>query len=263
MKTYIFKLLVSFFVLTAGINSAIASTYVSLSPVFTEIIYAINAQDNLKGVSSLCNYPPEAKQKPVAGGTYYVNSEIMIQLKPDYIFALDSAKPKLKELYLTSAKPVYFDFSDIDDIYSAIEKIGEITEKEENAQRLINDIKSKINNNKTSNPKKILFLLQTNPEITIGKGSFITDIIKKSGHSSVSENIKYAYPELSLEYLITKQPDIIISAFPSDTSHIKKLFPKTKIIYLTQEELDIIMRPGPRVYEAVKIFAQIGAKSKI
>lgn len=240
-----------------SINSALASTYASLSPVFTEIIYALDAQDNLLGVSSVCNYPKDAKQKPVIGDTYYVNTEMLVKLKPDYLFAMNSAKPKLGELSLTKTKPVYFDFENIEDIYAAIEKIGVLTEREENAKELIKNIKSKIELNKTSNPKRILFLVQTNPEITVGKESFITDIIKKSGHISVTDEVQFSYPEITLEYALKQKPEVIIMAFPSDESSLKKLFPNVKILNLKEPQLDVIMRPGPRVYEAVKIISEL------
>ncbi len=239
-----------------------ASTWASLSPVFTEIVYALDAQNNLVGVSSVCNYPKEARQKPIIGDTYYVNAEVLVKLKPDYLFATESNKPKLGELYLTKTKPIYFDFFNINDIYKSVEKIGEITQRQDNAEILIKDIKNKIEKYKTSNPKRILFLVQTNPEITIGKDSFITDIIKKSGHKSITENIKFSYPEISMEYALKNNPDVIIMAFPSDVSNLKKLFPDTKILYLNQEQLDIIMRPGPRVYEAVKIMSELNISEK-
>ena len=255
MKIFIFKLLISIFVIFTFICEVQASTYVSLSPVFTEIIYALNAQDNLLGVSSVCDYPKEAKTKPIIGDTYFVNSEMIVKLKPDYLFALDSAKPKLGELFFTNTKPVYFDFKNTEDIYSAIRKIAKLTDK--NPNNLIKDIKEKIKENKAETPKHILYVVQTKPLITIGKESFITDIIKQSGNISVTSDINYYYPEVNVEYLMKKNPDIIIICFPSDTSQIKKLFPNTKIVYLNNYQRDIIMRPGPRIYEAVKLFGSL------
>ncbi len=49
--------------------------------------------------------------------------------------------------------------------------------------------------------------------ITIGSKSFITDVIKKSGHVSVTEELKYHYPDVSKEYLIRTNPDVIFASF--------------------------------------------------
>lgn len=261
MKTSIFKYLISFFIILTG-SISIASTYVSLSPVPTEIIYALGAEDNLMAVSTTCNFPLKAKEKPIIGDTYFVNTELLVKIKPDYIFAMTSAKPKLGELYLTKTKPIYFEFTNIEDIYNAIELIAKITDKEQKAKTLISEIKTKIEQNKTKNPKRILYIVQTNPLITIGNKSFITDIIKKSGHISVTEEIDYYYPNITLEYAMKTKPDIVIISFPDDMEKIKKLFPASQFFYLNDEQRDIINRSGPRVYEAVKLFADLSFNSK-
>ena len=260
-KISIFKYLISFILIIGGASS-IASTYVSLSPVTTEIIYALGADDNLLGVSTTCNYPEQTKDKPIIGDTYYVNMEIMAKLKPDYLFSMSSAKPMLGQLSLMNTKPVYFEFTKIEEIYSAINKIAELTGKEENAPKLISNIKNKVAQYKTNEPKKILYIVQTNPLITIGNKSFITDIIKKAGHTSVTSDIEHYYPNITLEYALKSKPDVIIVCFPDNMAKIKKIFPNTPILYLTQQEQDIINRSGPRVYEAIKLFSDLNFSDK-
>lgn len=255
IKTSIFKLTISIFLLFLP---CAASSYVSLSPVLTEIIYSIGAQDNLLGISSMCNYPIETKEKSIIGDTYFVNMEKLIQLKPDYLFALKSNKPLLGQVYQTGTKPIYFDFSNMDDIFYAIDNVGKLTNKEENAKNLINEIKNKIEKNKTKNPKKILCVIQFNPLIVIGNKSYISDVIKKSGHINLTSDINYAYPNITLEYAIKTNPDVIVVChYDKEDEIIKKFFPKAKIVYLTKEQQDIINRPGPRVYKAVEIFSKL------
>ena len=254
-------IIICFIQFLSGVSS-FASTYVSLSPVPTEIIYALGADDNLLGVSTTCNYPEQTKEKQIIGDTYYVNLEIMAKLKPDYLFSMSSAKPMLGQLALMNTKPVYFEFTKIAEIYDAINKIAELTGTEENAPKLISDIKNKVAQYKTNEPKKILYIVQTNPLITIGNKSFITDIIEKSGHTSVTSDIEHYYPNITLEYALKSNPDVIIVCFPDDMSKIKRIFSNTPILYLTQDEQDIINRSGPRVYEAVKLFSDLKFSDK-
>ena len=86
---------------------------------------------------------------------------------------------------------------------------------------------------------------------------FITDIINKSGHKSVTDDIEHYYPNITLEYIIKTKPDLILVCFESDMSKIQKLLPEVPIIFLTKQEQDIINRSGPRVYEAIKMFADL------
>ena len=252
MKISMFKFLIS---LSLLLLPCYASSYVSISPVLTEIIYSLSAQDNLLGISSVCNYPEETKKKPIIGDTYFINMEKIIKLKPDYIFSMESNKPMLAPIYQTKTKPIYFEFKSIEDIYLGIEKIAKLTSKENEAKKLINDIKNKIEKNRTKKPKKILYIVQFNPLITIGNKSYINDVIKKSGHINVTSDINFSYPNITLEYTLKSNPDVVILCYNDGIDKIKKLFPKAKIIQLTKEEQDIINRPGPRVFEAIKLFS--------
>ena len=256
IKTSIYKFLISFFLFFCS-HSVYAQTFASLSPVPTEIIYALGAQDKLLGVSSACDYPQEVQNKPIIGDTYFVNMESIIKLKPDYLLSMQSAKPMLGELSLTKTKPIYFEFQSIEDIYSAIFKIAELTNKNKQAELLVRNIKSNVSKFKTKKPKKILYLVQIEPLITIGKQSFVTDIIQKSGHESITADINHYYPSISLEYAIKSHPDVVVICYGKETGQMRELFPKAKFVYLNKKQQDVINRPGPRVWEAVKFFSEI------
>jgi len=256
MKIFIFRFLISLILI---ISPCCANSYVSLSPALTEIIYALDGEKNLLGISSICNYPKETKNKEIIGDTFYVNMEKIAKLKPDYFFSMKSNKPLLGQLPLLKIKPLYFEFEKVEDIYSAISTISEIINKEKNAQKLINNIKKEIEKNKTATPQNILYVVQINPLIVIGNRSYINDVIKISGNNSVTSEINSHYPNITFEYILKTKPDFIIVAYGNgNIATIEKLFPKTKIIQLTKIQQDIINRPGPRVFEAIKLLNSLG-----
>lgn len=261
MYKFLTKLILIICILLSGGNAYAklvnSPTFVSLTPVTTEIMYAIGAQDSLIGISTRCNYPAETKNKEKVGDNFFLNKEKIIRLNPDYILAIDSSQPLLNDFNKTSIKPIFFKFSNINDIYKNILAIGKLTNKEKNARLLVKNIGAKINLYKTSHPKKILYLIQPDPMITIGNRSFITSVIKKSGHICVTDKLKSDYPIISREYAIKTKPDIIIVTFKVDLKPIKNLFPNAKIIVLTKEQRDILNRPGPRIYEGVKFFSKL------
>lgn len=254
-------LILSVFVL--GLNTSAAKEVsnpkiISLAPAVTEIIYALDVQDNLIGVSTACNYPKEAMLKEKVGDAYFLNKEKIIRLNPDYIFVPDNSHGLLSDFEGIKIKPVIFNFETIDDIYKNIYKIGEMTNSGQKADLLVKDIKTKIAKSSSKNPpKKIFYMIQTDPIITVGKKSFITDVIKKSGNIPAAEDINLFYPPVSDEYAIKTEPDIVVVCFAANNARIKQLFPKSKIIFLTQEQIDMINRPGPRIYRAVEFFSKL------
>lgn len=259
MKTsIIYRLIISIFIFFAGSSVFSAeNTFVSLSPALTEMMYAIGAEKNLLGVSTVCVCPPDTPEKPKVGNSYFINKEIIIKLRPKYILAADGSKTHLQNFDKIGIKPLYFELYTTDAIYNAVTKLGEMTGQQENALKLNNKIKKNISLAKTKHPKRILYLIQLNPFVTIGNKSFLSDEIKQAGHISVTQELDSFYPSVSEEYLLRTNPDVIIVSMKSDEKRLKKLFPDKKIIYLSPEMNDIVNRPGPRVDKAVKFFSQI------
>lgn len=259
-----YRLLISiFFIILALFMPVNANepSFVSTSPSLTEIMYAINAQSMLKAVSSQCNYPEEAKLKPVIGDTYFLNEEMLVKIKPAYFLAPYSSDFKINKYKRLGIKPLCFKFESIDDIYKAIEELGKLTNKKQNANAVIKDMKLKIESAKKSNlkPKNILYIVSMEPFMTIGGESFISDVIEKSGNHSVTSDLKTAYPAISVEYAIKQNPDIvIINYYTFHQEEIKKLFPQAKIIELTKSQCDVIERTSDRIYKSVEFFANIG-----
>ena len=256
-----YKLLISFiFLLFCFFNfEAKAETYVSISPAMTEIMYAIGAQDKLLAVSTTCEYPNAAMDKEKVGNNFFINEEKILKLRPDYILALDSSEFMLNKFKRFGIKPLCFKYPDIESVYQNILTLGKLASKEKQAQKVVHFSKRRIAAAKNGNKvqRKILYLVDTNPIITIGKKSFIADVIEKSGNISITSGLNSYYPVILEEYAVKQKPDIVVISFYSDDKRIKKLFPNTKIIRISKEENDIINRPGPRIYKAVEFFARI------
>ncbi|MFH0702204.1 MAG: helical backbone metal receptor, partial [bacterium] len=236
--------------------------YISLAPSITEIIYAINAQDDLIAVTSWCDYPKDVQKKFKMGDSFSINKEAIIKLKPAIILALDSQKPLIDDLKLLKVKVYYFSSNSIEDIYKNITKIGQVTEHAQEANQLLTKLKQKQTSIKKPDYKKnILYIAHANPIISIGKKSFITDIIRKAGHESITDYLKTGYdegyPEISLEFAMLKKPDIVVVCDKNSADYLSKFLKNSKFMILTREQCNIVNRPGPRAIDAIKIFASL------
>lgn len=258
-----FKWLISILIICIGFcSSAFAKepSFVSTAPYLTELMYALDAQDMLKAVSTQCSFPEDAKNKPVIGDTYFIDEELLIKIKPDYFLAPDSAEFMLNKYKRFGIQPLCYKYPNIEAIYDNILNLGKLTHREEKAKEIVNDLKEKIEAARLSNkhPKKILYVVSMQPFMTIGGKSFLTDIIEKSGNHSVTKELNTYYPAISLEYAINKKPDIIVlDYYCFSEGKIEKLFPNAKIIKMTKADSDIIDRPANRIYKSVEFFANL------
>ena len=259
MKHLIFRLLISFVCFFTAFQASFAreTTFVSLSPAVTEIFYAIGAQNQLLGVSTECDYPLDVKKKEKVGNAFYVNKEKLLKLSPDYLVTVDGFQYQNSKNLNIEIKTVCFQMDSVNSVYNAILSLGKLSGKQSQATKLVKDIDNQILNLKPHKQKRILYLIQLNPMITVGKKSFLADVIRKSGQINVTDNIDAFYLSVSNEYLITTKPDIIVICYKSNAEKLKQMFPYTKIIYLTEEQNSIINRPGPNIFKAVKYFSEL------
>ena len=116
---------------------------VSLAPSNTEILYALDLDDRVVGVTDYCNYPPEAADKPRVGGYSTVNIEKVIAAEPDLVLAAlgntEDVVNRLRSLGLTvvSLNPLT-----VEDVLHDIELLGVVTGQEEEASTLVGELRA-------------------------------------------------------------------------------------------------------------------------
>ena len=127
---------------------------VSLAPSNTEILFALGLADKLVGVTDYCNYPPEAEDKPSIGGFSTPNIEQVVALSPDLVLATSIHQkqviPNLEQRGITifALAP-----KTLDEVLETITLVGEITDKKEEASKLVAGMADRIKaiTDKTSN----------------------------------------------------------------------------------------------------------------
>lgn len=240
---------------------------ISLAPSSTEILFAINAGNKVIGVTDYCNYPKEALTKEKVGGFSNPNIEKIISLKPDLV-VLYKSFPKEIFNQLVSNLPqtvfVVLDPKTYEDVMKNILLLGKVVGRENDARKVYNTMLQEWLSIQTKTVKinkspKVLFLLWNDPFISVSPASFIGDLLKKVKAKNIVQNLEPEYPVLSIEYIISKNPDIIIIgemsgiSIDSIISHplLKEINAvKNKKVYTIND--DLVFRPGPRLSEGLK-----------
>ena len=262
MKTFIYFLIFSAILLLAAfINfrfgyKPIPNTYVSLSPAITETIYQLGGEDRLVGVTTNCDTPKEATKKPKIGGAFFLNKEAILQLRPEHLFAFDFQKPQISELEAAGINIHYYKYETMEEALANIRDIGYTIGKKEKTDHLIATLTEEIATYKTSNPKRVFFAIQSEPLYTVGKRSFINDLILHSGHINVTGKIDFDYPKISVEELLIQKPDIIFTYTETSKKYLQRYF-DTNYIILTYEQGSTLSRPSYRMVESLKFFSSL------
>ena len=117
---------------------------VSLTPVGTEILFALGQGDNVIGVTNFCDYPPEALKKPKIGGYAEVNFETLLSKKADLLVLQDMHLQFRDDLKKLKIPYVVVRQESIADIYGSIAELGRICGAQKKASELTAKMKTEI-----------------------------------------------------------------------------------------------------------------------
>jgi iron complex transport system substrate-binding protein len=248
---------------------------VSLSPSITEILYGIGAFNYIVGVTIYSDFPEEVKNLPKVGGWINPNIEAILLLKPDLVIMT----VEQDRIFGNKIRGLGLDTLSVDgnrsieDIITAIEKIGMALNKSLEAKKLIEDIIMGIEEvkRKTKNltPKRVLFVIGRNPNTlediyAIGKPSFVNDMITIAGGRNVVENNGLAI-KISKEAIVDLNPDVVIEVNHSGTKsdEFKKAWSQLKEISAVRNgkvytvSSSALLHPSQRIIEGIRILTEL------
>lgn len=242
---------------------------ISTAPSNTEILFALGLEDKVIGVTEYCNYPPEALGKDKIGGFSTVNIEKIVALDPDVVFASDkTGEDNIKKLEDFGIAVVVLHPRDIGDALKNIEVIGRVTNTEENASKLVADMRERIDvvEEKHGGAKpRILYVVWHDPLMGAGRDTFVDSLIRKAGGVNIADFV--GYKVISLEAVIKENPDVIITAMGHGDARNQ-----TYMYVVSEERLavtgairngevyeidtDLTGRAGPRIVEGLEQFSK-------
>jgi iron complex transport system substrate-binding protein len=191
---------------------------VSHVPPITEMLFALGLGEKVVGVSDYCDYPEEALSKTSVGNYFNPSIENIVALEPDLVLTdghsegitqLDELEPPITYMVI--------DPLDIDGVFADLELLGEVTGTETEAEALIDDMQNRIAQvlalvEGASRPRVLYIIDATELTFpwTAGPGSFVDAFITMAGGENVAAQAEGAWIQLSIEEIVSADPEIII-----------------------------------------------------
>ncbi|WP_457749714.1 ABC transporter substrate-binding protein [Sulfurimonas sp.] len=205
-------LLISFFILNLWGSERI----VSLSPSITEIIYGLDAGDTLVATSSYSLYPKAAQKLPIVGGYTHPNIEKILSHRPTLVVGQTFNAQTLQKLKHFHIPTLMLKLKTISNIENSIAILGKTINKQNEANKLITNIKQTIQNiPKTKKPHSVLIVYGLHEDLrsgiyVAGDDIFFNDIIKLTGNTNAYKSDALSQPVLGYENVIALNPQQII-----------------------------------------------------
>lgn len=251
---------------------------VSLSPTATEMLFAIDSGKQVKAVDDQSNYPADAPMTDLSGFT--PNVEAVVGMNPDLVVVSDAvpelvdglAKAKVPLLVLPAAET-------IKDTFAQIELLGKATGHTAAAARVVASMQSEIDTivaglpKRTTKPTYYHELDDTLYSAT--SKTFIGSLYSLAGLTNIADAADKdgsGYPQLSQEYLVNANPDLIFLGDTKCCGQSKATvgarpgWSKLKAVSsgsVIELDDDIAARWGPRIVEFLRAVADAVTKQPV
>ena len=191
---------------------------VALSAADCEVLYAIGAGDLLVGRGEYCDYPAEVLEKPSVQSGMDTNIEQIIGLEPEVLLmsTMAQSEEQVQALEDAGIRVVVSDAQDIAGVYTAVEMIGTLCGKEENAKKVIEETQeafAALSENPVGDGTQTVYFEVSPLEYGLwaaGNGTFMDEIAQMIGLQNVFHDVD-GWGEVSEEQVIERNPDYIVT----------------------------------------------------
>lgn len=237
---------------------------VTIAPGATEIVLASGAADRLAGISTADPERPELDAIERISALP-LDVEAVVAIHPDLILASDQVNdPAHADMFDALGIPIFYLETDSwDGVLTSILQTGRILDTEETARAAADSLTMRQNDlldvtSRLTERPTAIFLVSHIRSYSFGKGSFVLDLMKWAGLDPLTEEFDMPAPVLDDEWVLMRNPDIIIGSFGEDVA-VDELLAQ----HPTWQSLDavrngriinvpvpLILTPGPRNVEA-------------
>ncbi|WOT05872.1 cobalamin-binding protein [Shewanella youngdeokensis] len=271
----IFPKLLSALVLLTGVSTSVIATplegslttepganppakrIVALSPHAVEMLYAIGAGESIIATTDYADYPEAALQIPRIGGYHGIQIERVLELQPDLVVVWAGGN-KLDDI--ERIKALGFNVFDsnpksLEAIADELVQLGRLTGQQVNAHNVATTYLEQLQQLRDYNADKklvpVFYQLWSTPLMTVAQNSWIQQIITVCHGDNVFADAPNEYPQVSLETVLLKQPDIILQS--QDDGNVLGVdwsawpeIPAVKQQHIYQLNADLLHRASPR-----------------
>jgi len=208
---------------------------ISTVPSQTELLFDLGLEDEVVGITKFCVHPEKwFRNKERIGGTKTLKLDKIRSLKPDLILANkeENVKEQIEEL-AKEFKVFVSEVKTVKDNINLINKIGHLTNRKTQAQKLSSKLQAEINSFARKANLRVAYLIWQDPIMVAGGDTYINSVLELLGCINVFKS-KMRYPTTSIEELKSLSPDVLLLSsepYPYSQKHVeqyKKVLPNIK-----------------------------------
>lgn len=247
--------------------TAPATRVVSLNPVTTELLFALERGDRLVGRTSWDLAPAAARDVPDVGNGMGPNVEVVLGQRPDLVllYASESNRLAARQLRAAGVQTLTHRTDRIADLQRVLPIIARAVDAEAVARVVADSVRESIESVRAL-PRptvqvRAFWQVWDAPILTIGGGSYLSELLEVAGASNIFSDLSQPSPQVSLEEIASRDPDVVLAG-PAGAARIRAT-PGWQAVRAVREgrivviDTTIVGRPGVRMGEAARFLRRV------
>ncbi|HEY3012373.1 MAG TPA: helical backbone metal receptor [Gemmatimonadales bacterium] len=252
--------------------SSPARHVVSLIPAATELLFAIGADSLVVGRTRYCDYPPAALAVPDLGDGIKPSIEAVLARQPDLVILYNSGQNaavagRLRELGISALR---VNTDALSDVPRVARMLGRLTGHQRGADSVaaaFDTALASATRRVTGVRPKVLLLVWEQPPMTIGRGSFLSELVERAGGQNLFADVASSSGVVSIEAVAARNPDLIFTTSEGPSGFAGR--PEWQAVLAVRERRFLRVtgsefnRPSPRAPAAIRqLTAQLNRVSR-
>ena len=238
-----------------------ARRVVSLMPATTELLFALGAGDQVVGRTTWCDYPPAAQAVANVGDGLAPNLETVLARHPDLVLLYRSphdadAAARLHRLGIPALQLTVDRLADVPRLARMLGPLLGRVRSADSLARWFDSALAAVSEPAPARRPKVFILAWDQPPMTIGAGSFLSELITRAGGENLFADLPAPSGNVSIEAVAKRDPDLIFTQASETPAFAQR--PEWRSVRAVREAHFLAItssafsRPGPRAPEAIR-----------
>jgi iron complex transport system substrate-binding protein len=233
---------------------------VSLTPSVTEILFALDLDREVVGVSDADDYPPDRVTRKARVGGVVISIERVVALRPDLVIGIPSLqRDQLARLVAAGLRVLAVDAASADDTVAQIRVLGRATGRMRQAEAVAGRLADDLAAAHPTVRRSVYIEVWNEPIIAAARGTLVDDLVGRAGGVNIFSDLR-GYPQVSAEAVIVRNPQIIFVLYAQSGGLVRRSAWHTIEAVRTHRvqglPASLVSRPGPRIGQGLALITR-------
>jgi len=194
---------------------------IAVAPSSAELLFALGLGDRVVGVGEYVAWPAETKRLPRIGGLLDPRLETVVALHPDLAVLLPSERELGERLTTLGVEVIVVPHETVADVIASARRLARRAGVPEAGERLARSLERELAPSPVLPGRRPRVLLVAERErgqlaqlLLAGPGTFLDELLGRLGADNAAADSPLAWPQVSLEEVIARRPDVILELHP-------------------------------------------------